>query len=302
MPTHSLNAGSEGGRQDVIGRQGVVMKIVRVGLLAGTTALLSGCLLPPAVMIASYVADGVVLLASGKTIPDHALSSVTEQDCALFRFVQGNDICTDIELTDGDIILASGQEPADPEAITVATGTGVIDSVVALPEAPDLPIADDDTAAMVLAQTYLTTLGYEVGGIDGIAGTRTRVATMAYQGNQGATPTGILTYGDLSQLGELIAFAHDSGEPSLALAGKTPVVLVQAHLVYFGYQPGPLDGHIGPATLEALSAYQIDRGLAPHAAVTPALLARMRRDVEATNANVVAEAMAAPVELPADAG
>ena len=64
------------------------MKIIRAGLLAGTATLLSGCLLPPAVMVASYVADGVVLLASGKTIPDHALSSVTEQDCALFRIVQ----------------------------------------------------------------------------------------------------------------------------------------------------------------------------------------------------------------------
>ena len=197
---------------------------------------------------------------------------------------------------------ASGHDPADPETIAVAADAIAVDTVVALPPVADIRIADDDAAAMLLAQTYLTALGYRVGTIDGVAGTRTRVAAMAYQGDQGVAPTGVLTYGDLSKLGELVAFTHDSGEPSLALAGETPVVLVQAHLVYFGYQPGPLDGHIGPSTLEALSAYQIDRGLAPHAAVTPALLAYMRRDVAAANANVVAEAMAAPVELPPDAG
>ncbi len=277
------------------------MKILRAGILAGTATLLSGCLLPPAVMVASYMVDGAILLGTGKTIPDHALSSVTDQDCALFRMVQGDDICSVNEPTDGDIYLASGQHPADAELADEVT-VAAHQTVVALPDAPEVRIGDDDTAAMLLAQTYLTTLGYEVGDIDGVAGTRTRVATMAYQGNQGATPTGVLTYGDLSHLGQLVAFSHDSGEPSVPLPGVTPVVLVQAHLVYFGYQPGPLDGHIGPATLEALSAYQIDRGLAPHAAVTPALLAHMRRDVDAVNADLVAQATAVHSELPPDAG
>jgi hypothetical protein len=58
-------------------------------------ALLSGCGLPPAVMIASYAADGVSYIATGKSVSDHGISEVTGRDCALWRIVKGTSICKD---------------------------------------------------------------------------------------------------------------------------------------------------------------------------------------------------------------
>ncbi len=55
--------------------------------------LLSGCGLPPALMIASYAIEGFSLVATGKTITDHAISNAMKQDCALFRVVEGRQVC-----------------------------------------------------------------------------------------------------------------------------------------------------------------------------------------------------------------
>jgi len=58
-------------------------------------ALLSGCGLPPAVMIASYAADGVSYVATGKSVSDHGISEVTGRDCAVWRIIKGDPICKD---------------------------------------------------------------------------------------------------------------------------------------------------------------------------------------------------------------
>src|SRR5512146_3154800 len=58
-------------------------------------ALLSGCGLPPAVMIASYAADGVSYVATGKSVSDHGISEVTGRDCELWRVIKGEAICKD---------------------------------------------------------------------------------------------------------------------------------------------------------------------------------------------------------------
>src|SRR5262249_18559296 len=64
-------------------------------LWAVVPALLSGCGLPPAVMIASYAADGVSYVATGKSVTDHGISEVTGRDCALLRIIRGRPICAD---------------------------------------------------------------------------------------------------------------------------------------------------------------------------------------------------------------
>jgi len=58
-------------------------------------ALLAGCGLPPAVVIASYASDGVSYIATGKSVTDHGLSAAIGRDCALFRIVKGKPICGD---------------------------------------------------------------------------------------------------------------------------------------------------------------------------------------------------------------
>ncbi len=60
--------------------------------LAALTILLSGCALPPAITIASLVADVASYASTGKTVTDHGISMVLQKDCALLRGLEG-EIC-----------------------------------------------------------------------------------------------------------------------------------------------------------------------------------------------------------------
>ncbi len=55
--------------------------------------MVNACGLPPAVSIASYVVDSLLLVTGGKSSTDHALSLVSEKDCAMWRVVQGRSVC-----------------------------------------------------------------------------------------------------------------------------------------------------------------------------------------------------------------
>lgn len=62
-------------------------------LLLAIPVLLSGCGLPPAVVIASYVADGASYVATGKSVTDHGISEATGRDCAMWRLVKLESPC-----------------------------------------------------------------------------------------------------------------------------------------------------------------------------------------------------------------
>lgn len=51
---------------------------------------LSGCIgvVPPVVAVASYAIDGASLLVSGKSVSDHAISEIADEDCAMWRIVK----------------------------------------------------------------------------------------------------------------------------------------------------------------------------------------------------------------------
>src|SRR5215472_10706493 len=55
--------------------------------------LLSGCAIPPALSIASYVLDGVSYAATGKSVSDHGLSAAAGRDCAVWRLIKGGNPC-----------------------------------------------------------------------------------------------------------------------------------------------------------------------------------------------------------------
>jgi len=73
-----------------------LFKSAKFSGLAGLALSLSGCIvaLPPAVQVASLALDGVSYLTTGKSVTDHAISAVTEQDCAMTRALKGEDICS----------------------------------------------------------------------------------------------------------------------------------------------------------------------------------------------------------------
>jgi hypothetical protein len=68
--------------------------------------LVTGCALPPVIAAAGYASTGISYLASGKGPSDHALSAMTEKDCAIHRMAAGGDICR-----------AQGDQPADGAVI-----------------------------------------------------------------------------------------------------------------------------------------------------------------------------------------
>lgn len=98
----------------------------------GLPLLLGGCGLPPALTAASWALDGFSYLVSGKSVTDHAISEVAAQDCALFRIVQGSEVCEEYEV-DGDpgltLTAAAAKDPSDPlfvppEIAQIASGFG----------------------------------------------------------------------------------------------------------------------------------------------------------------------------------
>lgn len=84
--------------------------------------LLTGCGIPPAITIASYALDGGLLLATGKTTKDHALSAAMQQDCNLFRVVSGTPVCQDYEPTARAAWALQTMEPNEEYLTTVPDG------------------------------------------------------------------------------------------------------------------------------------------------------------------------------------
>ena len=73
---------------------------------------LTGCLLPPAISIASLVLDVGSFAVSGKTMTDHGISVVAREDCALLRVFDG-EVCEPYADFEEDISLAA-LEPLAP--------------------------------------------------------------------------------------------------------------------------------------------------------------------------------------------
>ncbi len=113
--------------------------------LAPPPLLLGGCVLPPAVQVASLMAEGFSYATTGKGVADHGISMVADKDCAVLRAVKGQEICredegdatatafapTEVEedlagdaAADADALAADGWPPYEPDKATSMTGAG----------------------------------------------------------------------------------------------------------------------------------------------------------------------------------
>ncbi len=63
--------------------------------LASMPFLLGGCGIPLGIAIASYAADGALLIATDKTSTDHLLSMSSGKDCAMWRVIKGREVCVE---------------------------------------------------------------------------------------------------------------------------------------------------------------------------------------------------------------
>jgi len=117
--------------------------------------LLSGCVIPPAVSIASYVLDGVSYAATGKSVSDHGISAAAGRDCAMFRILKGQNPCR------GEPTEIRDPAPIDAgQQATLPTGE----------PAPAIESASADSAAVAAAppvtprQRYLVLGSYDSRG------------------------------------------------------------------------------------------------------------------------------------------
>lgn len=76
--------------------------------------LLSGCGLPLPLVIAGYAADAVSLVETGKTVSDHALSAVIEEDCRVWRVMKGEEICLTEEEKADHVLADAGPVTVEP--------------------------------------------------------------------------------------------------------------------------------------------------------------------------------------------
>ena len=75
---------------------GITISMSKAYRLAGAVAaplLTAGCGMPIGVQIASFLADTVSVITTDKTLTDHGISSITKKDCALWRTIEGKNIC-----------------------------------------------------------------------------------------------------------------------------------------------------------------------------------------------------------------
>jgi SPOR domain len=86
-------------RRAAIGKAGSVRTFWRPVPPLLLLLLAAGCAVPPAVTIASFAADGVSYIATGKSVTDHGISAATGHDCALLRPVLSDKPVCDTTLT-----------------------------------------------------------------------------------------------------------------------------------------------------------------------------------------------------------
>lgn len=146
---------------------------LRSWLALASLPFLSGCVLPPAVAIASYVIDAGSYAATGKSSTDHLLSWVAEEDCALLRIFEG-EICTHETVYEAaapgilePLPLEGSAQLGKPQPLTA-----LMDNPAALPSLASFAV-DDPALGPLLAEGRLARSALLGGAFylaDGVAG------------------------------------------------------------------------------------------------------------------------------------
>ena len=119
-------------------------------------------------------------------------------------------------------------------------------------------------------QKLLQLYGYNSGRADGKLGTRTRDAIEAFQADRGLTPNRFVdtkTWQLLSQFGAC----------GLVIAGEVEARAVQVALYTAGFDPGKINGKIGPRTTQAIREFQRAHTLAVDGKVGYNTLSALKR-------------------------
>ena len=136
-------------------------------------------------------------------------------------------------------VLAACGGGRKTETVTVTVATPSTTSSSSTTQTPTGP-------AIAELQRLMTRLGHYTGPIDGIYGPATVEGVKKMQTSLGVTADGI--YGPETNT-------------ALKNKGRYVVTEIQTALAEYGYYTGPIDGHYGPATQEAVKKLQTDLGV-----------------------------------------
>jgi len=143
----------------------------------------------------------------------------------------------------------------------------------------DATAAEADSAFVSHLQEELNHLGYHSGHVDGVWGTETADALVAFQADHGLEETG---HYDAATAAALQDAAGD--------AGALSVEALQQMLGDLGYYDGLVDGDYGSGTEDAVSAFQTNSGLEATGSMTHETVTTLveRHDVEVEQQHITA--------------
>ncbi len=134
-----------------------------------------------------------------------------------------------------------------------------------------IALTDDLTREV---QTLLANKGFYEGGLDGLFGTRTRMAILTYQKQAGIKESGKVSAKLLSHIlmsgqpeGRIpvpklqIALAEEKSDTSRQTARQSMVSTIQSGLRNYGYEDIVIDGVMGSQTSNAIRRFELDYGL-----------------------------------------
>jgi len=87
---------------------------------------LSGCVLPPAIAVATLVLDVGSFAVSGKTATDHGISLLAQEDCALIKILEGK-ICEAYPEVQGVAVATLQPLPEGDPNLAALEGNGTKD-------------------------------------------------------------------------------------------------------------------------------------------------------------------------------
>ncbi len=95
----------------------------------------AACSIPTPLTVVTFAFDGVSLIVSGKTLSDHALSAVNNEDCAMWRVFKDRPICHEYEAPDAVLAAVPVVDDLNPAVEELDDAEITIDEAV--PETTD---------------------------------------------------------------------------------------------------------------------------------------------------------------------